>query len=113
MCIGILKIVKNEFGIYGTLRNISYTGNYKPQPLLNKRDNNFARLLFAITRNKAFEKNIIGIVGIKFIIKCRKKRRQLDILQYKISNMITKTNAGRSLETFRKMYYLVEMYLNN
>ena len=88
--------MKNEFGIYGTLRNISYTGNYKPQPLLNKRDNNFARLLFAITRNKAFEKNIIGIVGIKFIIKCRKKRRQLDILQYKISNMITKTSEAHS-----------------
>ena len=69
---GILKIVKNEFGIYGTLRNISSTGNYKPQPILNKRDNNFARLLFAITRNKAFEKNDIGMVGIKFIIKCRK-----------------------------------------
>ena len=86
--------MKNEFGIYGTLRNISYTGNYKPQPLLNKRDNNFARLLFAITRNKAFEKNIIGIVGIKFIIKCRKKRRQLDILQYKIRNMITKTSEA-------------------
>ena len=97
--------MKNEFGIYETLRNISSTGNYKPQPILNKRDNNFARLLFAITRNKAFEKNIIGIVGIKFIIKCRKKRRQLDILQYKIRNMITKTSdAGRSLETFRKMY---------
>ena len=67
MCKGILKIVTNEFGIYGTLRNISYTGNYKPQPILNKRDNNFARLLFAITRNKAFEKNNIGMVGIKFI----------------------------------------------
>ena len=78
--------MKNEFGIYGTLRNISYTGNYKPQPLLNKRDNNFARLLFAITRNKAFEKNNIGMVGIKFIFKCR----------------ILEKCAG-----------LVEMYLNN
>ena len=67
MCKGILKIVTNEFGIYETLRNISSTGNYKPQPILNKRDNNFARLLFAITRNKAFEKNNIGMVGIKFI----------------------------------------------
>ena len=65
--------MKNEFGIYETFRNISSTGNYKPQPILNKRDNNFARLLFAITRNKAFKKNNIGMVGIKFIIKCRKK----------------------------------------
>ena len=60
--------MKNEFGIYETLRNISSTGNYKPQPILNKRDNNFARLLFAITRNKSFEKNNIGMVGISFII---------------------------------------------
>ena len=57
--------MKNEFGIYETLRNISSTGNYKPQPILNKRDNNFARLLFAITRNKAFKKNNIGMVWYK------------------------------------------------
>ena len=85
--------MKNEFGIYETLRNISSTGNYKPQPILNKRDNNFARLLFAITRNKAFKKNNIGMVGIKFIIKCRKKGRQLELLE--------------------KCAGLVEMYLNN